>query len=197
MTRVPLAWLQLFKSKGRLLAAVAGISFAAVLMLTHIGVSDALFESAVLPHDKLNGEIFITSRKYQILIRSQTFTDRRLNQALGVEGVESTAGIYLGFAPWTNPWTRETRDVFMLAFEPRQGVLNLPGIEKHIAKLREPDTVFFDRLSRPEFGPVAQAFQGSGAFEAQVATRKMRVAGLFAAGTACGRHLLGRPYRFS
>ena len=186
MVRIPLAWLQLFKSKGRLAAAVAGISFAAVLMLAHMGVSEALFESAVLVHDHLNGEIFITSAKYQILIRSQTFTDRRLLQAQGVPGVESTASLYLGFAPWTNPWTHENRDVFLLAFEPREGVLNLPGIESQIAALRAPDAILFDNLSRPEYGPVGKSFKETGPFEAQVGTRKMRVVGLFELGTSFG-----------
>jgi len=186
MARVPLAWLQLFKSKGRLAAAVAGISFAAVLMLAHMGVSDALFESAVLVHDQLNGDIFITSAKYQILIRSQTFTSRRLDQARGVEGVESAASIYIGLAPWNNPWTHENRDVFMLAFEPREAVLNIPGIGSQLAKLRQPDVVLFDQRSRPEFGPVGKVFAESGPFQVQIATRKMRVAGLFDLGTSFG-----------
>jgi putative ABC transport system permease protein len=155
-------------------------------MLTHMGVSDALFGSAVLMHDKLNGEIFNTSKTYQILIRSDTFTDRRLYGALGVDGVETATGVYFGLAPWTNPWTGGSRDIFILAFKPRAGVLNLKGIEEHLVTLREPATALFDALARPEFGPAAEAFQADGPFDVQVGNRKLRVAGLFEAGTSFG-----------
>ena len=186
MVRVPLAWLQLYKNKGRLLVAIAGIAFAAVLMLAHMGVSDALFESSVLVHKKLNGEIIITSTEYQILVRSNAFSERRLHQALGVEGVESVAPLYLGSAPWTNPWSRETRNIFMIGIEPRAGVLMVPGIEEQIEELRKPNTMLFDELSRPEFGAVGAAFHSGELIEAQVGVRRMRVAGLFAMGTSFG-----------
>lgn len=186
MVRVPLAWLQLYKSKGRLLAAVAGIAFASLLMLTHMGVSDALFDSAVLLHHKLNGEIVIVSKQYQFLIRSQSFSDRRLQQALAVDGVESAAPLYLGMAPWTNPWSRKTRDVFMVGFEPRPGVLNVSGLDEPFQELREPDTVLFDELSREEFGPIDEAFLAGESVDVQIGPRKMRVVGLFALGTSFG-----------
>ena len=36
---VPLAWLQLIKQKGRLLAAVAGIAFAVILALVQLALT--------------------------------------------------------------------------------------------------------------------------------------------------------------
>ena len=168
------------------MAAIAGIAFASLLMLTHMGVSDALFDSAVLLHHKLNGEIVIVSKQYQFLIRSQSFSERRLQQALAVGGVESAAPLYLGMAPWTNPWSHETRDVFMVGFEPRPGVLNVSGLDESFRKLREPDTVLFDELSREEFGPIDEAFRAGETVNVQIGPRKMRVAGLFAMGTSFG-----------
>ncbi len=186
MVGVPLAWLQISKNKGRTLAAAAGIAFASLLMLTHMGVSEALFQSSVLVHGKLNGEILLSSKQYQILVRPLSFSDRRLHQALAVDGVESVAPIYLGLAPWTNPSTRETRDIFMVGFDPRPGVLNVPEVNQHLNELRQPNTMLFDELSRPEFGAVDDAFLAGEAVEIQVGPRKMRVVGLFELGTSFG-----------
>lgn len=184
--RVPLAWLQLSKSKGRLLAAVAGIAFAALLMLVHMGVQSALFDSAVLVHEKLNCDILITSAQYQIIIRSQNFTERRLYQALGVEGVDWVASLYFSLAPWKNPWTRQMREIFVIGFDPKPGVFHLPGVDAHIEELRKADTVLFDALSRPEFGPVAETFRREGKVATEVGARQIDVAGLFTMGTSFG-----------
>src|SRR5580692_1700708 len=101
--RVPLAWLQLTHEKVRLLAAAAGISFAVVLMLVQLGLLDALFTAASLVQDRLKGDIVLTSDQYQYLIFSNTFSRRRLYQALEFEGVESVRPVYLGLATWKNP----------------------------------------------------------------------------------------------
>ena len=183
---VPLAWLQLAKRKGRLFAAIAGITFAGLLMLVHLGVQDALFESAVLLHGKLDSELVITSAQYQMLIRSHHFTERRIYQARGVEGVESVAALYLALAPVKNPWSRRNRDILLVGFEPKKGVFDLAGADGMLAEIREPGTVLFDSRSRPEYGPVAEAFRKEGSVVTEVASRRTRVTGLFAMGTSFG-----------
>ena len=182
----PLAWLQLAKRKGRLVAAVAGITFAGLLMLVHLGIQEALFESAVLLHRKLDSEIVLVSSQYQILIRSHYFTERRLHQSLGVEGVESAASLYLGLAPFKNPWSRKTRDILLIGFEPKKGVLDLAGVNARLAEIREPGTVLFDSRSRPEYGPVAETFRQKGSFLTEVASRRVHLTGLFEMGTSFG-----------
>ena len=182
----PLAWLQLAKRKGRLFAAIAGITFAGLLMLVHLGVRDALFESAVLLHGKLDCELVITSAQYQMLIRSHHFTERRIFQAMGVEGVESAAPLYLGLAPFKNPWSRRNRDILLIGFEPKKGVFDLAGADGMLAEIREPGTVLFDSRSRPEYGPVAEAFRQEGSVVTEVASRRTRVTGLFEMGTSFG-----------
>jgi len=54
---VPLAWLQLTWQKSTLLAALAGISFAVILMLMQLGLEDSLFTSASLLHSVLRADL--------------------------------------------------------------------------------------------------------------------------------------------
>ena len=96
-TKKPLfiSWLQLRKERARLLVAIAGISFADLLMFLQMGFRGALFSSAVEFHDSLNGEIVMLSSRSRSLISLDRFTERRLYQAAGIRGVASVSPIYL------------------------------------------------------------------------------------------------------
>lgn len=48
--KTPLAWRQLTKQKTRLLVAVAGITFADMLMFIQMGFESALYDASVQPH---------------------------------------------------------------------------------------------------------------------------------------------------
>ena len=153
---VPLAWLQLTHEKRRLAAALAGVMFAVVLMLIQLGFESALLLSAGLLQSHLRADLVLISSQYQSQAYLTTFTERRLYQALGVEGVESVGALYLGTLPFKNPVTRLARDIFIIAFNPETPALDVPGLGDNLRKLRMPDTVLFDALGRPEYGPIPE-----------------------------------------
>ncbi len=61
--KLPLAWLQLKSEKIRLWVAIAGISFAVVLIFMQLRFQAALFDSAVPIHNSLRGNIFLLSTR--------------------------------------------------------------------------------------------------------------------------------------
>jgi hypothetical protein len=142
-----LSWLQLRKERARLLVAIAGISFADVLMFLQMGFRGALFSSAVEFHHSLNGEIVMVSGRYRSLISLDRFTERRLYQAVGVRGVESVSPVYLNFIQWRNPDNKAIWDIYAIGINPEHQVMNLAGVESNRQKLREPDTVLFTAVS--------------------------------------------------
>ncbi len=103
MNHVAIAWLQLTRDKQRFAAATAGIAFAAVLVLIQLGLRAALYESATKLIDHLEGDLIVTSSRYQYLFSTDHFTRRRLYSALGVTGVESVAPLYLALGDWREP----------------------------------------------------------------------------------------------
>jgi putative ABC transport system permease protein len=185
-THIPLAWLQLTKEKRRFCAALAGISFAVVLMLTQIGFQDALLSSVGLLNAHLAGDLILISPQYQNAVSAKTFTERRIYQALGDPSVESVDGVYVGVAPFKNPFDGTERDIFMTAFSPHAAVLNAPGVPENFEKLRSPGTVLFDSIRRPEFGPVAETFKEKGTVFTEVLHRRIEIVGLFQLGTSFG-----------
>jgi putative ABC transport system permease protein len=185
MFAIPLAWLQLKRERIRLLVALAGISFAVILMFIQLGFRDALFDSAVVFHKSLQGEIFLVSPQSNALIAMQQFSERRLYQALGFEGVESVSPVYLDFALWKNPANRSTRSIMVIGFNPDEPVFN-PDIVADTAPIRTPDVVLFDQASRPEFGPIAEMFNQGQEVKTEVLGRQIKVEGLVKLGASFG-----------
>jgi putative ABC transport system permease protein len=184
--RIPLAWLQLSREKMRLLVAIAGISFADILMFLQLGFRDALFDAAVNLHKNIQGDIFLVSPQSTSLISMKSFPSRRLYQTLGFEGVESINSVYIGLGLWKNPETRGTRSILVVGFNPTDNILNLPEVTRNLEKIKMPDVVLFDNASRPEFGPIPQLFGRGETVLTEVESRRIRVGGLFTLGASFG-----------
>ncbi|MEA5532425.1 ABC transporter permease DevC [Crocosphaera sp. XPORK-15E] len=192
LAKISLAWLQLKHQRMRLLTAIAGISFAVILMFMQLGFQAALFDSAVLLHHSLRGDIFLLSPRSTALIAMRSFSERRLYQALALNNVEFITPIYLGFAQWKNPTNPLAwRNIHIIGFDTEYPVFDLPGVKSNVDKLNEPDVVLFDEASRPEFGPVTRLFQQGNYITTEIdnmsnATRQVKVVGLFKLGTTFG-----------
>ena len=85
--KTPLAWLQLKHEKMRLWVAIAGISFAVILMFMQLGFQAALFDSSVQIQKSFKGDIFLLSPRSTALIAMKSFSERRLYQALNFSEV--------------------------------------------------------------------------------------------------------------
>ena len=185
---IPIAWLQLKREKLRLLVALAGVAFAVVLIFMQLGFQQALYDSSVRYHTKLDYDVAMISPKTDFIVQPESFSRRRLYQARGVAGVAGVTPIYLGLARWKNPAAAgDTRAIFVLGFDPTSKVFDLPGIAAHRETLKLPDVVLYDEASRPEFGPIPDLFRASdNGVETEVANRRVRVIGLFSLGTSFG-----------
>jgi putative ABC transport system permease protein len=185
--KIPLAWLQLSHEKIRLLVAIAGISFADILMFMQLGFRDALFDSAVKFHSNVSGDVFIISPQSTALIAMKPFPRRRLYQTLAVKDVESVTPIYLGFSIWRNPQDKSTRQIMVIGFNPADKQLfQLPGIAENIEKMQIPDTYLFDEKSREQFGDIPKMFGSGQRVQTEVDGRKIDVGGLFTLGASFG-----------
>ena len=184
--KIPLAWLQLRREKMRLFVALAGITFADILMFMQLGFRDALFDSAVTLHKNLQGDIFLISTQSTALIAMKSFSSRRLYETLGFAGVESVSPLYLDLALWKNPQTRGTRSILVVGFNPVESLLNLPEVTSNLDTIKMPDVVLFDDASRPEYGPIGQLFKQGEDITTEVKGRRVRVGGLFTLGASFG-----------
>ncbi|MBM3678956.1 MAG: FtsX-like permease family protein [Actinobacteria bacterium] len=181
-----LAWLQLRRQKVRLAVAVAGVAFAVILMFMQLGFMDALFRSAVNLHVRLDADLVLLDRRYNVLALPTRFPERRLLQARAFDGVRSIASLHTGMARFRNPESGGTREIFVLGVDPARPSLNVDGLEDGLDLVRYPNVALFDATSRPEYGPVAELIREKGNLAAEANRRTIELKGLFRLGTSFG-----------
>ena len=181
-----LGWLQLWHRKLRFVVALAGIAFAVILILMQAGFLASLTESAVRYHQRFRYDVALFSRDSQFIVRPQSFSDRRLYQALAVEGVRSVSPVYIFPSVWRNPYTLGSHSIFTVGIDPEDDVLDAPGVRENREQLRRQDVVLFDAGSRPEHGPIAERFAAGDKIETEVNDRHVTVGGLYTMGTSYG-----------
>lgn len=181
---IPLAWLLLVKLRGRLLTAVAGVAFAVILALVQLAFEDALFTSITLLYSHFDADLVLISPQYQSIEARESFSERRLYEALAADGVESVAPLYMDTVQWTNPVNHIERFIFLVGFKPRPGVFDVKAVNANLERMAEPGNVLFDEGSRSEFGPISRLFRDRGSVVTEVSHRRVDVVGLFRVGAS-------------
>jgi putative ABC transport system permease protein len=184
--RIPLAWLLLTRQPMRLAVALAGISFAGILMFMQLGFRDGLFDASVTIHRLFDADLVLISPRSTSSVSMAGFPRRRLVQAMADPAVEGITPVHWNLLLWRNPQTRGTRSILALGFEPSDPLFTDPGLAPKARLLTQKGRVLFDQQSRPEFGPVAAWFKDGRIVESEIAGKRVRVAGLVGLGTSFG-----------
>jgi len=156
MQRVSVAWLNLLHERTRLLVAIAGVAFAVLLIFMNLGFLGALVTTTTNFYDEFNADIFLSSPETLEISATTVFPRDRLYQAEGIDGVKRAMPLYSGYLIWRNPEPpNSSRAMFVYGYNTDDPAFLLPELNTPEAKriLQRPNTVFYDRLSRPEFGP--------------------------------------------
>jgi putative ABC transport system permease protein len=180
--RTPLAWRQAIHRPMRLAAAIAGVSFANVLVFFQLGLSGGLYDSQKRPLQRLNGELVMVSGRYLYLGEQLNIPRARLSQALGVEGVRNVAPLYLGQTKWLNRETHQQKQALLFGIAPENPALRIPEIDAEPLALQRGDSLFFDTRSKSNAGPVAEVVRREGSYETELQGVRARVDGLFTMG---------------
>ncbi|MDZ7949533.1 ABC transporter permease DevC [Nostoc sp. DedQUE09] len=182
--KTPLAWRQLMKEKTRLAVAVAGITFADMLMFIQLGFESALFDAAVKPHRNLQADLVLISPQFQTLFSVKNFSRERLYQTLAYEGVQSVNSVYISTGQWRNPETRLERAILVWGVDPAQSPFKSPEITQNQHHLKQLYQVIFDQAGRPEYGAVGDIFKKTGKFDTELNSKAVFVKGLFTDGAS-------------
>ena len=198
MGSILLAWLQLTFEKRRFFAALAGITFAVVLMLMQLGLREVLFRASSLVPTHLAADLVMLHKQYEFLYAMRSFSEHRLYAALAVPGVESVTPAYLQMASWKNPESRDEHRIAVLGVPVSGRMFDLPSLAGQMPRLDASDSVLFDAGSRPEYGPIAAMLE-RGSVATEVNDRRVMVVGTFDLGASFGSggHLLTSDRNFS
>jgi putative ABC transport system permease protein len=199
MRGVPLAWLQLSFERRRFYAALAGITFAVVLMLMELGLREVLYRASARIPTHVAGDLVMVHAQYEFLYALRSFSERRLYSALAAGGVQAVVPVYSQMGTWKDPATLHEHRIFVIAAPAASQVLDVPSLGDQMKKLTVPDAVLFDVGSRPEYGPIAELSTAGSPVYTEVNDRRVRIVGLFDLGATfgAGGHLLTSDINFS
>jgi len=182
--KTPLAWRQLMKEKTRLVVAVAGITFADMLMFIQLGFESALFDAAIQPHRNLEADLVLINPQFQTLFSVKSFSRERLYQTLGYDGVQSVNSVYINTGQWRNPETRLDRAILVWGIDPAKSAFKFPEVQQNQDHLKQLYQVLFDQAGRPEYGAVGDIFKKTGNFETELNNKAVSVKGVFSNGAS-------------
>jgi putative ABC transport system permease protein len=177
---IPLAWRNLTESKRRLAASLAGTAFAVSLMFMENGFRNALLDSMVNVIDRFDCQLVIASRTLYTLAAPYNFPLRRVEQAKGVDGVDSGGPLYVETrrSNWRNPTTGRRHRICVYAYDPADDLLDIEGVRLGRGDWSRVGAVTADRLSKAEiFGEFVPGIV------TELSGRRVEVVGTFAVGT--------------
>lgn len=145
--RLPIGWLQLTHSRTRMIAAMAGVTFANVLVFLQLGIMGALNGTVTQSYAPLDADILLSSTDSRTLTDGSPIARRALWLARSVPGVAGASPLYMGPAEWRrDDGSVATLNLYGVPLEGLDFVA--PDLRKKMALLSLRDTAIVDRRIR-------------------------------------------------
>lgn len=186
-----IAWAQLIHQKVQSVVTILGITFTVVLLFMQVGFRVGLLESTTQLANSFQSDIIIVSNSSISFSFAVPFAERRLNQALAFPEVEDITPIY---STLTSVKRRQKRAKFLssmqvIGFPLKPNVINLPGVNENLDRLKGEDLFLLDQNSRTEMTSLIEEFQRSNKVSTEITPlgferKKIDIVGLFEMGAS-------------
>ncbi|OKH43163.1 DevC protein [Calothrix sp. HK-06] len=180
--QTPIAWLQLIHRKARLVVTITGVTFAVLLMFIQLGFRDGLYEDSVTFHKIIDAELVLIHRDTERFFEMKEFPRRYLYNMSASDGIASINPFYFGIGNFKNIENSIIRPLVVCGFMPDKPVFKLAEINQQVEVIKAADTVLFDRLSRPDFGPIVEKLTAQGEVITEISNHRTKIRGLFSLG---------------
>ncbi|MCC6006388.1 MAG: ABC transporter permease [Rhodobacteraceae bacterium] len=178
--RLPVGWLQLTHSRGRLAAAIAGVAFANVLVLVQLGVSGALTGTIAQGYEVFRADLIVSAADANTLTDGGHVARQHLWQALADPEVSDGMALYIGNLVWSRPGGDATLQTF--GIDPAQAGFLAPGAAAISAPLALADRAILDRMTRGLDPALFSALSLDAPLTFEAARRTLHVTGSFRGG---------------
>ena len=184
--KLPLAWLLLKRQPVKLITAIIGIVFAGTLILMQLGFRAALFESSVSLIRNFDADLILVNKLSVSSTGLIGFDRYRLSRLESSRSVERTIPVRWDYVVWKYKNSDENRLAILMGIDPSVSTLSRPDILEQQYKLKKPNRILYDRLSRKEFGPVVSDYMREGSATTFLNKNRIHVDGLISIGTSFG-----------
>jgi putative ABC transport system permease protein len=185
LTTTPLARKNLTHNVRRLLIALAGISFAVVLMFMQPGFQNALFYSTVKVITDLDADLLLRNKAQYALPARQSFDFSHVLQARDCPGVASARPLYMEsvLGEWKPAQRGKPYPIRVLAFNLDEPVFLTPEVRAQTELLRKPNTALIDSRSKKQYGIPRSLAMLRDQHGAELANQEIDLVGTFPMGT--------------
>ncbi len=101
--RLPIGWLQLTHNRARLYAAIAGVSFANVLVIVQLGIAGSMTTATLRQYQFFNADIMISADDANSLSEGGNVARQWMYQALADPDVSAGMPLYVANLIWDRP----------------------------------------------------------------------------------------------
>ena len=144
--RLPIGWLQLTHSKGRLAAAITGVAFANVLVFVQLGLASSISTATLRPYDFFNVDIMISAQDANALTEGDNVARQWMFQALADPDVIAATPVYIGMMNWQLP--DMTLGLLAFGIDPNSDGFLSPDLQRKLAPLRLQNGAIIDMNTR-------------------------------------------------
>ncbi|WP_427158601.1 ABC transporter permease DevC [Aliinostoc sp. HNIBRCY26] len=177
--RVPLAWLQLTRYKLRLVVAILGIAFAAILIFMQLAFLDSLYDSQTALHKLLKADLVLINTDMKTLANTGDFSRQYLYRALNFREVESVNYVYHARDDFRYGSVRGGKGIIILGINPDNVPFEIKDFQTVAHLLKARGVVLFDRNSdAKEYGSIFQDLQPGKPIAAEIAGHQVWISGL-------------------
>lgn len=142
----------LVHDRRRLAGSALGIGMAVIILFVEMGFFFGVIDSQTNIARLIKGDLVVLHPRRSNLNKWTAFPRQRLDQIAAFPEVEAAIPYYKGTVGLLNAETGQVRRIVAIAFPPETPPIELglsPGV---VARLKRPDSVFFDRKSRRIYG---------------------------------------------
>ncbi len=144
--RLPIGWLQLTYSRSRFIAALAGVSFANVLVIVQLGIAGSMSSATIAPYEYFTADIMISAEDANSLIGGENVARTWLFQAMADPEIASGMPLYISNLAWEGP----NGEVVLrtTGVDPNAKGFLTPDVERKLASLTLLNSGIIDRNTR-------------------------------------------------
>ncbi|MFN6517155.1 MAG: ABC transporter permease DevC [Nostoc sp. CreGUA01] len=177
--RIPLAWLQLTRYKLRLLVAVVGIAFAAILIFMQLAFLDSLYDSQTALHTRLVADLILINPEMKTLANTREFPRQYLYRTLNFSEVDSVNYVYHGQHSFKYGNVSAGKGIILLGINPDNCPFEIPNFDRVAHLLKTRGVILFDRNSNlKEYGNILNDLESGKSVAAEIGDLKVWISGL-------------------
>ncbi|MDZ7963829.1 MAG: ABC transporter permease DevC [Nostoc sp. DedSLP03] len=177
--RIPLAWLQLTRYKLRLLVAIIGIAFAAILIFMQLAFLDSLYDSQTALHTRLKADLILINPEMKTLANTRDFPRQHLYRTLNFSEVDSVNYVYHGQNSFKYGNVSGGKGIIILGINPDNSPFKIAKFNQVAHLLRTRGVILFDRNSDlKEYGNILKDLDSGKSIAAEIGNRQIWISGL-------------------